>query len=358
MEYLLLTILIIALLSIYINFKIGISTSFNKVVLFFLCFASFHVCYTFAYEFFNFPKYIDAGFPFGLVYGPVFYFALKTASESSFSLRNALLHLIPFVLWIILFLIFALSPSFRLSYYGVYYSILYSLTSISMISYVVMAFIFNWKRIQSESFVKTVRLITIGIAVLTTIGLLILTTTLTHIIPRTTDSRQFPRYLIYTALLIQVCAVLRYQIGRLRQNDIDPVQDNNFSFSESDNLAQYQKSLISDSTMDIYELKLKELIKNKVFQDAGLSLESLGKQIGAPKHHLTQLLNLRMKKSFKQFINEHRVHHACSILKDSSQEFSFEKLAFDCGFNSKASFNRNFKSITGFSPSEYRKRLC
>jgi len=355
MEYLLLTILIIALISIYINFRIRIESDFDKVVLFFLFFVSFHVLYTLIYQTFNLPKYIDSGFPFGLVYGPVFYFALNTASEKSLSIKNALLHLSPFALWVILFFIFALFPIFRIAYAGVYYSILYSLVSLSMIVYVLMAFISNKSRAQSKLFITTVRLLTVAVAILITLSLLFLTLTLTHIIPRTTASRQFPRYLIYAGMLIQVGAVLRYQIGRLMQNTI-VTADKTLLSPQGESFPQYQKSLISETTMDLYERKLEELIKEKVFQDTGLTLESLGKQIGAPKHHLTQLLNLRIKKTFNQYINELRVQHACSILIDNSRKFPIEKLAFECGFNSKASFNRNFKIITGYTPSEYRKR--
>src|SRR5690606_37624974 len=94
--------------------------------------------------------------------------------------------------------------------------------------------------------------------------------------------------------------------------------------------------------------------KDKIFQNVDLSLEGLAKQIGAPKHHLTQLLNIRMKKTFNQYINGLRVDYACEVL--SENESSIEEIAYDCGFNSKASFNRNFKTITGYTPSEYRLR--
>jgi len=357
MEYLLLTILIIALISIYINFRVRTDSDFDKVVLFFLFFVSFHVLYTLAYQIFNLPRYVDAGFPFGLVYGPVVYFALRTASRNTLAVRKVLIHLIPFFVWVALFLVYALFPSLRKTIFGLYYFIfLYSLVSISMIFYVSMALFSNKKHVQSELFKKTVRLVTIGIAMLLLLGLLFLALTLTHIIPRTTTLRQFPRYIIYTAMLIQVSAVLRYQIGRLMQVTIPVVEDKTSLPPESDGFSQYQKSLISETTMDLYERKLDELIKEKVFQDTELTLESLGKQIGAPKHHLTQLLNLRIKKTFNQYINELRVQHACSILTDDPKKFPIEKLAFECGFNSKASFNRNFKIITGYTPSEYKKR--
>jgi len=37
------------------------------------------------------------------------------------------------------------------------------------------------------------------------------------------------------------------------------------------------------------------------------------------------------------------------------KNFSLLGIAFECGFNSKASFNRAFKKNTGLTPSEYKK---
>jgi len=357
MVYLLLTIFIVALIALYISFKTRKTISgFEKIVASFLAFVSFHALYVFIYEFFNLPKFVDSAFPFGLVYGPIFYFALRSSSGDIVPLKKVSLHLIPFFIWIVFFFAFAILPAFRASYGGLYYTALYFLISISMIGYVSTAFFSNRRRTQSDSFNKTVRLITVGVVILATLGLVMLTLTLTHIMPRTTENRQFPRILIYLAMLMQVVAVLRYQIENLlKGHHTDVVPE---IVPEEENVVPlYQKSLISDSAMNLYEEKLEKLIEDKVFQDTELSLAGLAKQIGVPKHHLTQLLNLRMKKTFNQYINGLRIEYACELLEQEPNEYSIEGLAYKCGFNSKVSFNRNFKNITGITPSEYRVQL-
>jgi len=138
---------------------------------------------------------------------------------------------------------------------------------------------------------------------------------------------------------------------------VDIVEEEGINVVEEEHTQLYQKSLISDSAMDLYEKKLEKLIEDKAFQDKELSLEKLAKQIGAPKHHLTQLFNIRMKKTFNQYINGLRIECACAILKQDPRKYSIEELAHQCGFNSKVSFNRNFKNITGITPSQYRERI-
>lgn len=353
MEYLLLAVFIVALIALYLGSNLKKEgNGFEQLISFFLVFIAFHALYVFIFIVFKFPEYVDSAFPFGLVYGPVFYFALKTSSGGNLSFNRFFVHLIPFFIGVVCFFIFAFGPNFRASNSSLYYGTLYFSISISMIGYVASAFFSRKSRPHSDSFNKTVRLITVGFVILATLGLLLLTLTFTQIIPRTTASREFPRILIYTAMLIQVAAVLRYQIDQLGKNliiDLSPEIG-----EEEGNTPLYQKSLIAESAMDLYEERLDKLVKDKIFQNVDLSLEGLAKQIGAPKHHLTQLLNIRMKKTFNQYINGLRVDYACEVL--SENESSIEEIAYDCGFNSKASFNRNFKTITGYTPSEYRSR--
>ncbi len=57
-------------------------------------------------------------------------------------------------------------------------------------------------------------------------------------------------------------------------------------------------------------------------------------------------------------INGYRVDDFKNLLTNpTKQHITFLGLAYEAGFNSKASFNRVFKEFTGYSPSTYRKQL-
>ena len=57
---------------------------------------------------------------------------------------------------------------------------------------------------------------------------------------------------------------------------------------------------------------------------------------------------------FHRHLNELRVAMVCAKL--SSAQESITEVAFQCGYNSLANFNRRFREITGFTPSEFRLR--
>lgn len=59
----------------------------------------------------------------------------------------------------------------------------------------------------------------------------------------------------------------------------------------------------------------------------------------------------RTEKTFSRFLNEIRIGHACKLLV--SEDINVSQAAYDCGFNNISNFNRQFKEITGFTPSEF-----
>jgi AraC-like DNA-binding protein len=121
---------------------------------------------------------------------------------------------------------------------------------------------------------------------------------------------------------------------------------------------RYLKSALDETMMDEYEAKLKKYMQqSKVYLDTELSLDDLAHKIKIPKHHITQLLNDRVHKNFYSFINEYRIEEAMQKLRDPEVDVNMLSLAFDCGFNSKSSFNSYFKKITGVTPSAYRKSM-
>ena len=121
---------------------------------------------------------------------------------------------------------------------------------------------------------------------------------------------------------------------------------------------KYQKSGLDDQILHGYEIKLVRFIEHsKIYLNSELSLNELSSQVNIPKHHITQLLNNTFNKNFYSFINEYRIGEAIAKLKDPSAEINILSLAYDCGFNSKSSFNNYFKKLTGQTPSYYRKTI-
>lgn len=56
------------------------------------------------------------------------------------------------------------------------------------------------------------------------------------------------------------------------------------------------------------------------------------------------------------FVNEYRINYAKELLLDQKrQDLTVLEILYDAGFNSKSSFNTEFKKRTGVTPTEYRK---
>jgi putative ABC transport system permease protein len=104
---------------------------------------------------------------------------------------------------------------------------------------------------------------------------------------------------------------------------------------------------------------LKKTVKAGLYyQDPELSLSSLAETLGLTTHELSRIINTVFKKSFNDFINEYRVAKVVQKMQDPAcDHLTLLGIAFESGFNSKTTFNRTFKQITGESPAEYKNHL-
>jgi AraC-like DNA-binding protein len=88
--------------------------------------------------------------------------------------------------------------------------------------------------------------------------------------------------------------------------------------------------------------------------DPDLSLPDLARRLRTNPVVLSAVINAGAGKNFNDFINEYRVgEFKQQVRMPANAHLSFLGLALDCGFNSKATFNRAFKKFTGTSPKEF-----
>lgn len=121
--------------------------------------------------------------------------------------------------------------------------------------------------------------------------------------------------------------------------------------------SKYNNSGLSeDSQIDIAEKLESYLMQSAPFLDPHYSLDLLSEDIGIPKAQISQTLSIHFKKNFFEWMNEKRALKAKETIDlDSEEKLSVKEVMYNSGFNSKSTFLKHFKNLTGHTPTEYRK---
>jgi len=119
--------------------------------------------------------------------------------------------------------------------------------------------------------------------------------------------------------------------------------------------AKYQNSALDENAVSLIYKELVALMdEKKPYINPDLKLSELANMLNIHPNHLSQVINSLTNKSFYDLINERRIQEFLyRVTLPENKKYTLLTLAFECGFNSKASFNRNFKKIVGKSPSDY-----
>jgi len=86
-----------------------------------------------------------------------------------------------------------------------------------------------------------------------------------------------------------------------------------------------------------------------------IDLGNLAEVVNMAKGSLCRFFKINMGKTIFEYLNHIKVDFACKLLKDP--DLSIMDIGLDSGFNNISHFNKQFRRITGFSPSEYRKQF-
>jgi len=118
---------------------------------------------------------------------------------------------------------------------------------------------------------------------------------------------------------------------------------------------KYAKSGLKDDASEILFQELTLLMTDKtIYQNGELSIGELASMLKVHPNHLSQIINAREGKNFYEYVNSFRIEEFKRlIIIPKNQKVTLLSLAYDCGFNSKSSFNRYFKKSTGQTPSQY-----
>ena len=160
-------------------------------------------------------------------------------------------------------------------------------------------------------------------------------------------------------------ALYSKDVAKLKTYFSFPVGDDNWGYPvefTADELkerkAKYKKSTLTEEQRKTHITTLLTYMNDhKPYLNPNISPQDIADNIKINKHHLSEILNLNFGKNFNGFINLYRIEEAKKLLTDNHNNITMLAIAYDSGFNSKSSFNRAFKEITGNTPSEYKKNM-
>jgi AraC-like DNA-binding protein len=125
--------------------------------------------------------------------------------------------------------------------------------------------------------------------------------------------------------------------------------------NKHDNETKQTEPLKSEDEIFITKL-IDYMKKDKPYLNPDLSIAVLASELNVSSDYLSGILNGKLNRNFFDFINKYRIEEFKIACKDpKNKNYTIISIAYDCGFNSKATFNRVFKAETGYTPGEYQK---
>lgn len=359
--FILILVCTLCTVNLYLGFKRNKKDSFGRLVNAFIVFLFINALYVGIVEcFFTGQAWMNRMFPFVFLYGPFYYFALRALRQPDLSWKISLIHVIPFLGFLLAFIVYLFNGWYNdLIKYEYFMRFKIWLSLVSLAGYCFYGFYNKVRYVEKLDDKRTIMLF---------MTVMLLFVSMLHFsvfayrsfVVRTEQSVYLFRAIICCCMLVITIVVFLYQTAPLlNQSTTDNLVMVSGTLGFKESMPRYEKSVLSESQLDTYEAILNETMKVKeLFLNQELSLNELALMVKIPSHHLTQLLNTKLQVTFHNYVNHLRVLHVCRMMETPrGRKLTLEELGGGSGFNSKASFNRHFKLWMGCTPSEYRKRL-
>ncbi|MCF6349781.1 MAG: helix-turn-helix domain-containing protein [Flavobacteriaceae bacterium] len=126
--------------------------------------------------------------------------------------------------------------------------------------------------------------------------------------------------------------------------------------NENEAIKICKKKVLKTEDLNDFKKIEKELIKQNLFLDPYLSLDSLAKKINTNTNNLSKLINNYSTYNFTDYINNFRVSYAKKLLTNKEYStYTIIAIGLESGFNSKSTFYSAFKKFTNTTPTQFRK---
>ncbi len=105
-----------------------------------------------------------------------------------------------------------------------------------------------------------------------------------------------------------------------------------------------------------WPLYRQRVLEKKIYLNEGITLIEMADFLNISRTTLSTLINIEENQSFNQWIKQLRVDEAKRLMQ-TNPNYSFLDIAYKTGFSEQSNFSREFKQITGETPSSWKKSI-
>ena len=306
---------------------------------------------------FSYPHLFGFIFPLPVLEGVMLFFYVASITGNSLSKKQICLHLLPTIFLYIMIIPFFLLSGEEKNYimqndgigYDWYILLQEILTSVSGFFYTVWSYVLivkHGKRIRNtfsnieKKELQWLKYLTLSLAII-------------WIVASISDNAT----IIFSFVTLFVLFIGIFGINQLDIFTSKPsvlIIDTASETQENEN-KRYAKSGLSDADAQNIYLELNLLMKQyMLYKEAELTLTDVAAKLEIHPNYLSQVINEKEGVNYYTFINKLRVTEFIRISQlPQNQNQTLLSLAFECGFKSKSTFNKHFKSQTGKTPKEF-----
>lgn len=312
--------------------------------------------------------------PLLVSFNPFYYLYVKALTKEKFRfIASYLLHFIPGIILLFLFIIQIIVPSDKLFFLiqnknHIYFSVIIYYLQVLLYVGLILDLLIKHRRnvLHYFSYTENISLQWLWIFII----ILILFTVFDAMAFFTTIFNAYHRlaYWISMNLFIIFLGYFGIKQGDIYIKKIQLKPDEHvlantngnyhiISEVDKDHAIKYEKSSITEEMKNKILEQLIFLMENeKIYQNPQITIDDFAERLKINKKYISQVINEKLQKNFFQFVNEYRVR--CVIEKldqDAFKQYTLEALGGLCGFHSRTSLIYAFKKITGQTPSAFKR---
>ena len=176
----------------------------------------------------------------------------------------------------------------------------------------------------------------------------------------------YPTYSIVIYLNLFYLVFLIWYIGYYGIHQTQVFLTYNGSLESIEKETSQEKGIKSSSSFNCkseefigLKIRLEIIFKEQeLYKKQHLSLKETADMMCISDKKLSHLLNICLDSNFYEYVNTYRVTYFIKKINEGAAEkLTLLAIAFDSGFNSKATFNRVFKQQMGITPIQFKKQL-